>query len=166
MASKHDLTERIEVEAFLADSVVAAEGKLYVQGGGWNNINTPVLPYRLARLGIAMTVKVPYTATNELHKFEVRLLDFDGRELPLMDAPPGVSTPDGKVRRIGGQFTVGRPPMALPGDEQNVAMALNLDGLVFEQQGVYVLAFSVDDEELKRLRFRIVHLNQPTLVMR
>jgi hypothetical protein len=166
MAAKHDLAERIEVEAFLADSVVAAEGKLYVQGGGWNIINTQVLPHRLPRLGIAVTIKVPYTATNELHKFDVRLLDIDGREISLGEAPPGVSTPDGKVRRIGGQFTVGRPPTALPGDEQILAMAVNLDGLLFEKQGVYALVLSVDDEELKHLRFRVVHLNQPTLVMR
>ena len=46
----------MEVEVILADSVVAAEGKLYVQGGGWNQVNVNQIPYRLARVGVAIVV--------------------------------------------------------------------------------------------------------------
>ena len=35
----------MQVDAFLADSVVTAEGKLFVQGAGWDNINAPGFPY-------------------------------------------------------------------------------------------------------------------------
>ncbi len=107
----------MEVEAFLADSVVAAEGKLYVQGAGWNIVNAPALPYRLARAGIGLIVRIPYTATNQPHKFEIFMRDADGIEMPLAEAPPDVETPDGKIRRLGGEFNVGRPPTLEAGDE-------------------------------------------------
>ena len=34
----------MEVDGFLADSVVVAEGKLYAQGAGWNTISVQSLP--------------------------------------------------------------------------------------------------------------------------
>lgn len=155
------------VDAFLADSVVSPDGKLYVQGGGWTVISTPVLPWRQPRLGLAVLIRVPYSlATNEPHKFEVRLEDADGTILALGDAPPG-TTPDGKVRRVGGEFTVGRPPGLLqPGDDQLVAIAMNVDGLVFEKAGVYRFVISIDGADVKTLRFRVNLLIQPAPILR
>ncbi|SRR5712691_2379309 len=161
------VAEEITVEAFLADSVVNPDGKLYVQGGGWNVLHTFGLPFRQARIGIGVIIRVPYQlATNESHKFEVRLENADGTQLPLGDAPPGAPVPDGKVRKIGGDFPVGRPPGVLPGDEQSVAIAVNIDALLFEQPGVYRFVISIDGRDLKMLRFRVNLITQPQMIIR
>ena len=160
------VAEEITVEAFLADSVVNPDGKLYVQGGAWNVIHTPALPFRQARIGIAVIVRVPYQlATNQAHKFELRLENADGEQLPLGEAPPGTNVPDGKIRKIGGDFPVGRPPGVQPGDEQSVAIAVNIDGLLFERDGVYRFVVSIDGRDLRQLRFGINLLTQPRLVI-
>lgn len=159
------MNSMLEIEAFLADSVATAEGKLYVQGGGWNVVNVSQIPYRLARCGVAVIVRVPYTATNQSHKFELTLRDSDGHEMPLGDAPPDVATPDGKIRRLGGEFTVGRPAILQPGDEQLVALAVNIDGLVFETPGRYEFVVELDGTDVKHLGFRILQIPQMAAVI-
>jgi hypothetical protein len=152
----------VQVEAFLADSVASAEGKLYVQGAGWNVINTAKVPTRHPRIGLGLIIRVPYTATNQMHKFELYLEDADGNELPLADAPPGTEMPDEKIRRLGGQFNVGRPPTLQPGDEQLVAMAINLDGLMFDRQDSYKFVIELDGSREKELSFRVNQVLQPS----
>jgi hypothetical protein len=156
----------MEVDAFLADSVVSAEGKLYVQGGGWNVVYAPVLPFRFARIGVGMIIRIPYTATNQAHQFEIFLRDADGNELPLGEAPPGVETEDGKIRRIGGEFNVGRPPTLEAGDEQLVALALNLDSLQFDSANRYEVVIMLDGTEVKNLGFRLVAMQQMAPIVR
>ncbi|HMK10999.1 MAG TPA: hypothetical protein VK461_05440 [Acidimicrobiales bacterium] len=141
----------MELDAFVADSVVAVEGKLYAQGAGWNVINASQLPVRHARIGLGLLVHVPYTATNVPHRFEVRLDDSDGGRMPLGDGP----TEDGRLYVVSGQFTVGRPPLLPAGDEQLVVIAFNFDGLVFEKADAYNFVIEIDGEERKRLPIRV-----------
>ena len=145
----------MDVEAFLADSVVVAEGKLYAQGAGWNMINVNVLPAQHARIGIGLVIPVPYTETNQEHAFSLHLETEDGEQLPLGDAPPGMDSPDGRMRRIEGVFNMGRPPTLVAGDEQVIPLAINLNGLPFEAAGRYTFVVQVDGEEVKRLPFRV-----------
>jgi len=152
----------MEVEAFLADSVVTSEGKLYVQGGGWNIIHTAAVPTHHPRVGIGMIVRIPYTATNQPHKFELRLEDEDGNELPLGKSPPGAGPQreEGTISRIGGEFNVGRPAGIYPGEEQLLPFAINLDGLRFEKIGAYRFVLDVDGEQVKVLPFRVNQVQQ------
>ncbi len=154
----------MEVNAVLADSVVVAEGKLYVQGGGWNVLNALSMPTQHDRIGIGIVVHVPYTATNQMHNLEVTLVDEDENSVPLGTAPPGVvvDSPDGKVRKLGAQFNVGRPATIHAGDEQVTAFAININGLVLETPGMYSFVIGVDGTEVSRLRFRVNPL-QPQL---
>jgi hypothetical protein len=145
----------MDVEAFLADSVVVAEGKLYAQGAGWNMINVNVLPAQHDRIGIGLVITVPYTETNQEHAFSLHLETEDGEQLPLGDAPPEMDTPDGRMRRIEGVFNMGRPPTLVAGDEQVIPLAINLNGLPFESAGRYTFVVQVDGEEVKRLPFRV-----------
>jgi hypothetical protein len=71
----------MRVEAFLADSVTNAEGKLYVLGAGWSLLNTQALPFVQDRIGIGLIFRVAYAETNQIHRFEVYLVDADGHEL-------------------------------------------------------------------------------------
>jgi Family of unknown function (DUF6941) len=145
----------MDVEAFLADSVVVAEGKLYAQGAGWNMINVNELPAQHDRIGIGLIITVPYTETNQEHAFSLHLETEDGERLSLGDAPPGMDTPDGRMRRIEGVFNMGRPPTLVAGDEQAIPLAINLNGLPFEAAGRYTFVVEVDGQEVKRLPFRV-----------
>lgn len=145
----------MEVDAFLADSVVSAEGKLYAQGAGWDTVVAPSLPSRHPRVGVGVIVRVPYTATNEDHAAEVHLEDGDGHSLPLGEAPPGIPTEDGRIYRLGSQFKLGRPPHLLPGQDQVVALAFNFDGLVFERADLYRFVVAVDGVDVKNLALSI-----------
>lgn len=147
--------EALEVDAFLADSVVVAEGKLYIQGAGWDTMVVGTFPARHPRLGIGALLRVPWTATNQMHKFSVKIVDQDDNKLVLGDAPPGAGIPDGKVREFIGQFNLGRPPFLTRGESQVVPIGLNIDGLEFPQANTYSVVISVDDTELKRLPLRV-----------
>ncbi len=149
------------VDAFLADSVVAAEGKLFVQGGGWNIITVPTFPVRQPRIGVGIFVHVPYTATNQMHSFSITLRDQDGNNPPIgesapaFELPDGAELPDGKIRELKGAFNVGRPPFLAPGDEQVIPIALNIDGLQFKKSDVYAVVIAIDDTEVRTLSFRV-----------
>jgi hypothetical protein len=141
------------VDAFLADSAATADGKLYVQGGGWNAINPAGLPFKQARIGIALTIGVPYSATNSIHRLEILLEGEDG-PIPLGNTVNAAGE-SGSVMGIGSQFTVGRPPAIMPGDRQLVPRALNFDGMVFERAGAYTFTIMIDGVEANRLTFRV-----------
>ena len=147
--------EALEIDAFLADSVVVADGKLYVQGAGWDTLVAGTFPVRHPRLGVGALVRVPWTATNQMHRFSVRIVDQDENKIVLGAAPPGSDIPDGKVREVVGQFTLGRPPFLTMGDSQVVPIALNLDGIEFASPDTYSLVIAVDDADLRRLPIRV-----------
>lgn len=146
--------DEMEVNALLADSVVTAEGKLYVQGGGWTNLSGEI-PLRQDRIGIAILIYVPYTATNEEHELDISLQDEDGNEMPLGDAPPGVETVDGRIRHFKTHFNVGRPPTLPPGDEQAVPFGLNINRLRFDRATRYTFVIAIDGTPMKKLPFRV-----------
>ncbi|MBI4729274.1 MAG: hypothetical protein HY775_07185 [Acidobacteria bacterium] len=148
----------IEVDAFLADSVVVAEGKLFTQGAGWNIINTQGLPARHDRIGVGILVRVPYTATCQKHRLEIRLEDEDGARVSLGDAREG-----GRIDRIEAEFNVGRPPNLPHGDEQNVPFAININGLAFENAGAFRFVIAVDTVDAKELPFRVAFLQPPMI---
>lgn len=153
------------VNGFLADSVASAEGKLYVQGAGWNVINAASLPARHSRIGIGVLIHVPYLATNQPHVLELTLEDADGGRLPLGDAPPAPETPDGKVRSIRAEFNVGRPATIHPGDEQLVPIAINVDQLTFDREDQYSFVVRLDGTEMRRLSFRVNLVKQIGVVV-
>jgi len=147
--------DQMEVNALLADSVATADGKLFVQGGGWTSLTASELPFHQDRIGIGILIYVPYTATNEEHKLEISLQDQDGNPLVLGNAPPGVESEDGKIRRFQAHFNVGRPPTIPPGDEQAVPFGLNINSLQFERADLYTFVIDVDGTPMKRLPFRV-----------
>lgn len=139
-------------QAMLCDSAAAVEGKLFIQGGGWNAITAGSMPFTAPRIGMALLIGVPYGDTMHRHQLSVGLQDEDGSQLPL--GPPAES---GRTTHLLLAFEVGRPAQLPPGDTQLLPFALNIDGYQFSRPGGYVFVVSVDDQELTRLRFR-VHL--------
>lgn len=154
--------QTIEIDAFLADSVVVAEGKIHAQGAGWNVINAARVPTRHDRIGIGFVVRVPYTATNQEHTFELRLEDEDGKRLTFGDNPDG----EGRIEALGGQFNVGRPPTLKAGDEQVVPFAVNINGLLLEKAGNYRFVIAIDGHDTKQLPFRVMLIQQATPIIK
>lgn len=152
----------MRVDAFLADSVVSAEGKLYAQGIGWNTINAVQFPARHDRLGIGLVVHIPYTETNQQHTLGMRL-EKDGEILCLnMGGEPDEAEP--RLTSIDVGFNVGRPPTLPAGAEQVIAFAVNLNLLVFPEPGAYELVLTIDgNEQEDRLTFLLQQLAVPTL---
>lgn len=68
----------------LADHAAAADGKLYINGGGWSIIGPAPTPG-----AIALSVKVPWDEREHMHEMLIELLDADGQPV-LVPTPLGV----------------------------------------------------------------------------
>jgi hypothetical protein len=134
-----------KIDAMLCDAVAVEGGKLYMQGGGWNIVMTTEFPVKIARIGVAALVHVPYSKTNVLHRLLLQLQDDDGNRIPL----------GGEEGILEAQFNVGRPPTLQAGEEQLMPFAVNLDALSFAKPGTYSFVFTLNSDELARLTFRI-----------
>lgn len=91
--------EQVEIDTLmLADWAETINGKLYVQGGGWDR--WLLAPDRPVEFAIAASVLTPWSLANQEREFAVAIESEDGAAIaPLLT----------------GSFTVGRPPNARPG---------------------------------------------------
>ncbi len=133
----------MEVEAFLADSVQAANGKLHALGVGWRVIQASAFPARHDRIGLGLMVR---TTANEAGSHTLRL--------SLLD-PAGQPRPFGDGTAFEARFTS-------PDGEGSATLALNLDGLVFDAAGAYTFVLSVDGRDATTLGFRVQTRPEPT----
>jgi hypothetical protein len=136
----------MEVDAFLADSVVAVQGKLYALGVGWNRIVVPTFPARHDRIGIGLLFRLPAGTRNERRRFDLRVEGPDGREIQLGTRPRGTG-------RLGGEFTAGAA------DEQIVPIALNLNGMPLTEAGGYRFVVSLGGDDVKVLPFSVAQMS-------
>jgi len=137
----------MEVDAFLADSVVAVQGKLYALGVGWNRIVVPTFPARHDRIGIGLLFRLPAGTRNERRRFDLRVEGPDGREIQLGTAPGGTGG------RLGGEFTAGAA------DEQIVPIALNLNGMPLTAAGDFRFVVSLGGDDVKVLPFSVAQIS-------
>ena len=143
--------DSIELDGFLADSVVGVQGKLYVLGAGWNRITAALFPARHDRVAIGLLVRLPAGADHRGRRFELRVVGPDEEALALG------SGPDGPVSSISGEFTAGGT------EEQVVPLALNLNGLGLPKPGDYRIEVSIEGRLRKSLPFRVQALaDRPT----
>jgi hypothetical protein len=126
----------MHVDAFLADSVQAAGGKLHALGIGWQVIQVSSFPVRHDRVGLGLVVR---TSTNEAgpHTLSVSLLDPRGAPRPFNDRPSFEAA------------------FASPEGDGTATLALNLDGLVFESEGMHAFVLGIDGHEEVRLPFSV-----------
>lgn len=142
--------EDMQLTTFLiADHAEACNGKLYITGGCWDTLFATDFPTQHPHLSIAAALYVPWRATNQSHPIVLDLVDEDGRS--ALPAP------------IEGQFEQGRPPGMRAGDNANLVMVLNIDGLIVEKPGRYEWVFMVDGTDLGRIGFKVVERKVPTI---
>lgn len=123
----------------LADHCDAVNGKLYINGGGWNTLTLPELPVPYG-FAIGITIDVDWNETNRRHDLELHVEGPDGEHLG--DAP------------LSAQFEQGRPPGTPPGTDQRMVLAVGTQQ-TFESAGPHAVVVSVDGEELGRARFYV-----------
>ena len=137
----------MEVDAFLADSVVAVQGKLYALGVGWNRIVVPTLPARHDRIGIGLLFRLPAGTRNERRRFDLRVEGPDGRGIQLGTGSTGIGG------RLGGEFTAGAAA------EQIVPIALNLNGMPLAAAGDYRFVVALGGDDVKVLPFSVAQIS-------
>ena len=123
----------------LTDYSEVLGGKVYAMGGGWNMLRFPALPTDHA-FGIAFGIDVPWDETNQRHELSLEIQDPDGT-------------------RLGDEFSVefetGRPPGAVAGQDQRIALSLNAQ-LTFETAGPHAVVVHVAGDEIARTRFYVL----------
>jgi hypothetical protein len=131
----------IRAECFmLADGAEECKGKLFVLGGGWDQLLASGFPTQRPHIALPIVLSVPWSATNEEHRLLITLRDEDNRD--ILPQP------------VSGTFNVGRPPTAMPGDAQKVPLTIQLGNLSVEREGVYTFRLEVDGQEVARTSFR------------
>jgi hypothetical protein len=130
---------------FLADHAVVENGKLYVNGGFWNQIASSAYPVTRA-FTVAAVLHIPWHRHHEAHGFKITFEDADGQDLPA---------------RFEGQFRVGTAPNMRIGDFTIMPLAVLVTNFVLERPGDYVARLAVDERELARWRFRAVQAREP-----
>ena len=126
----------MKVTLMLADHAQVAEGKLYINGGGWSITGPDPIPY-----AIAMLIDVPWDQTNVQHNLLLELLTSDGE-------PVTVPTESGEESvKAKGQFEVGRPPGTKPGSTISMPFAITFSPAPpLPPGGQYVWALSIDGQ--------------------
>ena len=122
----------------LADAAQVNGGKLYLLGGGWDQLNVASFPVQ-QRMGLAASFLVPWNETNLRREVELTMVTEDGEEM----------------LKINGQVEVGRPAGIPAGSEQRAQMAAEM-GVEFKKRGVYSIIAKIDGEEAARIAFRVL----------
>jgi hypothetical protein len=139
----------IGVQAILAESVAVADGRLFVQGGGWTHLQVPSLPVSPGRLGIGLLLTVPHTRAGERIALSIRVEGPRG-EVQLADL-----TADAPVAALEGLLVAEPAPETSPLDFQVVPLGFNLDGVRLEAEGAYALVVELDGEAAARVPFAV-----------
>lgn len=144
--SEQPMPEDIQAVAFfLSDHAVVENGKLYVNGGFWNQVYSAGYPVARA-FGVAAVLHIPWRQHHQGHAFAVTFEDADGRPL---------------TARFEGQFRVGTSPNMRVGDFTVMPLAAFVTNFVLDRPGDYSAVLTVDDAELARWRFRAVEAPDP-----
>jgi hypothetical protein len=126
----------MKVTMMLADAAQAAEGKLYILGGGWSVTGPTPSPS-----AIALYIQVPWDRTNVEHSFRFDLIDSDGNAVELE-----TETDVEESITFEGTFEVGRPPGVKPGTSIDVPLAINFGPLPLPPGGRYEWRLSINQE--------------------
>jgi hypothetical protein len=109
----------VRATVLLADAAEALNGKLYILGGGWSITGPGPVPF-----AIAIKIEVPWDRANERHTLTLTLLDGDGHQVPVEQAPDAAPEP----LVIRGDFEVGRPVGVPRGTPLDSVFAINFGG--------------------------------------
>lgn len=120
----------------LADHADVANGKLYVNGGGWTVTGPQPIPS-----AIGLLIHVPWDQTNTKHRIYLELLDSDGNSV-MTEMPEGE-----QPIHAEGEFEVGRPAGVKPGTTLNVPLAFNFGPIPLAPGSQFEWRLSIDGHQ-------------------
>ena len=143
------MLENMRVTMLLADHAAIAEGKLYINGGGWSVRTAAPTP-----MFLALKFDVPWDLAGRPIAVEIRLIDEDGHPVtwpPAQSGQPVSFTGRLEVRQpqglspgapIDAAWVVRVPPLALPAGRR-FSWRLAVDG---HQRTDWVIEFATRPE--------------------
>ncbi len=139
-----DVLNELQVDfLLLADRAEAANGKLFVMGGGWEQIGIQDFQQPMS-LSFAVAVTVPWNATNRQHTLSCSLETSD--RVPVAEF------------RVELGFVVGRPPQMVPGESQRVLLAAPGIPVRLPGAGTYELRADLNGKEARRTKFKALQI--------
>jgi hypothetical protein len=133
----------MEADLLLCDHAEAVNGKLYINGGGWNVLFAPNTPVSVF---LAILVTIEWDETNIRHELVAELRTADGELVENGDPPQDV--------RVNARMEVGRPPGIKPGTQLVGPVVMGFQNVVLPEGG-YVWHLNVGEQELKRRPFTV-----------
>jgi hypothetical protein len=131
-------TDLFATAFFLADHAAVENGKVYVNGGFWNQMRFAAFP-AASTFSIVGVINVPWSAQRTQHRFTVTFTDADGHAI------------DGE---FSGQFEVNNPEAAI-GEPFLMPIAATANGFIFQKPGHYSSVLKINDEEVSRWSFTV-----------
>ncbi len=141
----------VTAQAFLAESVAVAGGRLFVHGAGWANLRVASLPANPGRLGMGVILQVPADRAGKPIPLVMRLEGPDGAPVGLTSDPDAAQLVAAEV-----EGTLVSEPDDSPLGHQLVPIAFNLDGLRLESAGVHTLVVEVDGAPAATVPFAVL----------
>lgn len=123
----------------LAEYAETIHGKLYLMGGAWEAITVPNLAVPVA-VTVAVSISVPWLATNTRHRLTVAVETGDGETLAE------------QAREV----MVGRPTHIEAGASQRQVIVVPL-AVVLPRPDRYAVVASIDEVPRARVSFRANH---------
>jgi hypothetical protein len=131
--------------AFLADAAqTSADNKLYVLGGGIDEIGAPRFPATHPYMSLVVKLQLHPTECGRPHKLEIELWEQDGQRIG---------------GRIEAEFSAERQKK---GRSSYVQMVLNIVGIQFPHSGDYAFQLVVGGEHRKTVPLHLEELPQPS----
>lgn len=126
----------MEIEIFTMCDYAADYGGKLVINGTFDVINTKQLPAIHPSLSIATRIRFGESEFVK-HKFKIRFIDQDGKEL---------------LKNIEGEFKPNPPKI---GDHSTVNFVMNIGNAKFEKAGRYSVELYINDEWKRGLNFQV-----------
>ena len=142
------LREPVAIRIFtLCDhATVPPDGKVYIHGGGVNQVFVPHIPGPVRTLWLVVRLFIPWHMLGEPHTVKIRALDLDRN--PVGPTDPLLTTP----------FELGKPPGHRPGDESAINLCAELSSLSVQQPMTMRFHLIVDDETIGSLPLKVAQM--------
>ncbi len=131
----------------VADHAEAINGKLYLHGAGWTDVQQPMgrdgQP-GIVHMGMAVSILVGWNETNRKFPLTLNLAHEDGEELA----------------RVSAQIEAGRPPGIAPGSDLRSVLAIGGE-MQFPKAGTYRLRADLEGQT-REVVFRVNRQIAPT----
>ncbi len=143
-SERMQFSDQPEVEfLILADRAEVLNGKLYMMGGGWEQIGVTDFSAPVP-VSLTVSIQVPWHATNRQHTWGLSVQTQDGADLTELE----------------GNFALGRPPLLEEGASQRAMFAMMLP-VTLPSAGTFVIVARINGEESRRIRFRALAAAPP-----